>query len=61
MGNSQPWAQIVETLTDQSELKPDAILEFFQPLYIWLKKGKPRSGLPGGLDVDFRRVYTVFY
>ena len=48
MGNSQPWSQVLEALTEESELKPDAMLEFFQPLHTWLKKENLARGYPVG-------------
>jgi peptidyl-dipeptidase A len=53
MGNSKPWSQILETLTDECELKSDAVLEFFQPLYTWLKQENRDQGYPVGWMPNF--------
>ena len=39
-GNSIPWPEILETLTDgrTDRINPESILEYFKPLYLWLKK-----------------------
>lgn len=37
MGSSEPWPNVLEMLDGETELTSDAILEYFQPLYRWLK------------------------
>jgi peptidyl-dipeptidase A len=38
MGSSKPWAEILESLTGETKLEPQAMLDFFKPLHTWLKK-----------------------
>ncbi|XP_063964596.1 angiotensin-converting enzyme-like isoform X1 [Lytechinus pictus] len=44
MGASMPWPEAMEALTDQREMKADAILEYFQPLMEWLEKTNEKNG-----------------
>ncbi|CAF1406561.1 unnamed protein product [Rotaria sordida] len=37
MGNSKSWSEILENFTGENKLESQAILDFFQPLYNWLK------------------------
>jgi peptidyl-dipeptidase A len=48
MGNSKPWQEVLESLTGENQLEPQAMLDYFQPLYNWLKKENSRKGYPVG-------------
>ncbi|CAF3991984.1 unnamed protein product [Rotaria sordida] len=48
MGNSKPWSEILESLTGENKLEPQAMLDFFQPLYNWLKTENVARGYPVG-------------
>jgi peptidyl-dipeptidase A len=48
MGNSKPWAEILQTLTGETKLEPQAMLDFFEPLYKWLKKENKAKGYKVG-------------
>jgi peptidyl-dipeptidase A len=37
-GASQPWQQTLEELTGKGEMDASAILDYFAPLYAWLKE-----------------------
>jgi peptidyl-dipeptidase A len=48
MGSSQPWSQILERLTGETKLEPQAMLDYFKPLYQWLKMENLARGYPVG-------------
>jgi len=48
MGNSKPWSEILESLTGENKLESKAMLDFFEPLYDWLKKENSAKGYPVG-------------
>ena len=48
MGSSKLWQEVLESLTGEDQLKPQAMLDYFQPLYHWLKKENARKGYPVG-------------
>ena len=48
MGNSKSWSEILESLTGETKLEPQALLDFFQPLYKWLKTENLARGYPVG-------------
>ncbi|XP_052750787.1 angiotensin-converting enzyme-like [Galleria mellonella] len=44
MGSSKPWPDAMEVLTGQRSMKADGLLEYFKPLYEWLKAENQRTG-----------------
>ncbi|CAF4210380.1 unnamed protein product [Rotaria sp. Silwood2] len=48
MGDSKPWSEILESLTGENKLEPKAMLDYFQPLYDWLKMENLARGYPVG-------------
>jgi peptidyl-dipeptidase A len=48
MGSSKPWPVILNDLTGENKLESQAILDFFQPLFEWLKKENQAQGYPVG-------------
>lgn len=49
MGASKHWSIALETLTGETEVKADAIFEYFKPLQDWLinENSKFFDDLPG--------------
>ncbi|CAF1022627.1 unnamed protein product [Didymodactylos carnosus] len=47
-GNSRHWSEILETLTGENTFQSQAILDYFQPLYKWIKQENIRLGYPVG-------------
>ncbi|XP_062136108.1 angiotensin-converting enzyme-related protein [Drosophila sulfurigaster albostrigata] len=47
-GNSRHWKQILEEFTGETEMDSAALLEYFDPLYQWLKQENRRLGVPLG-------------
>lgn len=47
-GSSDPWPQILYKLTGEREIRVDAILEYFEPLILWLKSERKRLQYPNG-------------
>ncbi|KAH8399550.1 hypothetical protein KR222_003627, partial [Zaprionus bogoriensis] len=47
-GNSRNWKEVLEEFTGQTEMDPAALLEYFDPLYQWLKQENSRLGVPLG-------------
>ena len=44
MGLSRPWPDALEALSGQREMDASAVVDYFAPLHIWLKKqNKNRS------------------
>jgi peptidyl-dipeptidase A len=37
LGSSKPWPDAMEVITGQRKMDASAILEYFKPLYEWLK------------------------
>ncbi|CAF3665561.1 unnamed protein product [Rotaria sp. Silwood1] len=50
MGNSKSWPEVLQSLNGETKLDSGAILDFFQPLYEWLKKENDARGYPVGWD-----------
>ena len=48
MGSSKSWEDILEGLTGERKLESKAILDFFEPLYKWLKAENLARGYPIG-------------
>jgi peptidyl-dipeptidase A len=48
MGASKPWQDVLENLTGENKLEPQAMLDYFKPLYKWLKVENSRKGYPIG-------------
>ncbi|UJR09094.1 hypothetical protein I4U23_013341 [Adineta vaga] len=48
MGSSKSWSEILEHLTGEKKLEPKAMLDFFEPLYKWLKAENLAKGYPIG-------------
>ncbi|CAF2854948.1 unnamed protein product [Rotaria sp. Silwood2] len=48
MGNSKSWSEVLQSLNGETKLDSGAMLDFFQPLYEWLKKENHARGYPVG-------------
>lgn len=48
MGSSKPWQEVLKSLTGETKLESKAILDFFEPLYNWLKAENVARGYPVG-------------
>ncbi|CAF4334246.1 unnamed protein product, partial [Rotaria sordida] len=48
MGASKSWPEILENFTGENKLESQAMLDFFQPLYNWLKMENLARGYPVG-------------
>ena len=47
-GSNFPWPQILHKLTGETELRVDAILEYFEPLFKWLRSQRKKLNYPIG-------------
>ena len=47
-GQSQPWQMTLKTMTGTDHLDAGAMLDYFQPLYVWLKQQNAASGTKVG-------------
>ena len=47
-GQSQPWQQTLKTMTGTDHLDAQPMLDYFQPLYVWLKQQNQASGVKAG-------------
>lgn len=50
MGSSKLWPEVLENLTGERQLEPQAMLDYFQPLYKWLKMENLARSYPVGWD-----------
>jgi peptidyl-dipeptidase A len=48
LGNSKPWEEVLYSLTGETKLESQAVLDFFKPLHVWLKKENAKQGYPVG-------------
>lgn len=48
LGSSVHWRKALFVLTGDRDVKADAIKEYFQPLYNWLKQENDRYALKPG-------------
>jgi peptidyl-dipeptidase A len=46
LGCSKLWPEVLETLTGESRLETQAMLDYFEPLYKWLKMENLARGYP---------------
>jgi peptidyl-dipeptidase A len=46
LGASRPWPDALEALTGQREMDATALLDYFQPLMVWLER--ENRGAPTG-------------
>jgi len=44
LGASRPWQDAMEALTGQRDILAEPLLNYFQPLYDWLKETNRREG-----------------
>lgn len=44
MGSSKSWPDAMEALTGQRKMDASAILQYYAPLYEWLKEENKRNG-----------------
>ncbi|GBP18262.1 Angiotensin-converting enzyme [Eumeta japonica] len=61
MGSSRPWPDAMEALTGQREMRADGLLEYFKPLYEWLKAENQRTGEHIGWEPSVVREYGEVY
>ncbi|ALC44755.1 Acer [Drosophila busckii] len=47
-GNSRHWKEVLKDFTGDTQMDPAALLEYFYPLYQWLKQENRRLGVPLG-------------
>lgn len=61
MGSSKPWPDAMEALTGQRKMDASGVLEYFQPLYEWLKTENERTGEYIGWEPTTVRKYLLFH
>ncbi|CAK1546002.1 unnamed protein product [Leptosia nina] len=44
LGSSKPWPDAMEAITGQRDMDASGVMEYFQPLYDWLKQENERTG-----------------
>lgn len=44
MGSSKPWPDAMEVLTGDRNMDASGLMEYFKPLYDWLKAENERTG-----------------
>lgn len=50
MGHATPWPNVLQVITGEVDMKPDAMLEYFAPLYQWLQDTNARNGVSIGWE-----------
>lgn len=61
-GNSRHWKEVLEEFTGETEMDPEALLEYFDPLIQWLKQENSRLGVPlgwGDTNSKLRSSYEI--
>lgn len=46
LGSSKSWPDVLQTLTGERQIEPQAILDYFEPLHKWLKMENLARGYP---------------
>lgn len=59
MGSTKPWPDAMEVLTGQRQMDASGLLEYFEPLYEWLKKENERTGEYIGWEASTIRMYLI--
>lgn len=57
LGSSRPWPDAMEALTGQRNMDASGVMEYFQPLYNWLKAENARTGEYIGWEPSTIRKY----
>ncbi len=52
LGASKPWKEAMETLTGETEMNPDALIEYFKPLMDWIREDNKKNNVKVGWSVD---------
>ena len=52
MGSSEPWQNAMEALTGQRSVSAKPLLEYFEPLRLWLERENARNDESIGWSVD---------
>lgn len=55
LGFSKPWPEAMEVITGQREMDASGLLEYFNPLYEWLKVKNKETGAYVGWKSSSRR------
>lgn len=59
LGSSRPWPDAMEALTGQRNMDASGVLEYFEPLYDWLKEENKRTGEFVGWEPSTVRKYFL--
>jgi hypothetical protein len=51
MGSSRPWPEAMEALTGQRQVSARPLLNYFEPLRVWLEKENARNGELVGWEI----------
>jgi len=61
LGSSKPWFDAMELLTGQREMDARPLLNYFNPLYEWLKNENKRTGEHLGWETNKKSNYHIYY
>lgn len=59
MGSSRPWPEAMEVLTGQRKMDGTALIQFFQPLYNWLREQNKKTGEKIGWDPSTKSKFLI--
>lgn len=57
MGSSRPWQDAMEVVTGQRKMDASGLLEYFEPLRVWLENDNRKTGEKIGWDSSKVRKY----
>lgn len=56
MGATKNWREIMEKATGDKRLTGKGVMEYFGPLYVWLKKHNKEMDVQSGWDDDPSKI-----
>ena len=59
-GQSQPWQQTLKEMTGTDHLDAQPMLDYFAPLYAWLKRARARHKEADDSYAEFRRRFPNY-
>lgn len=59
LGRSVHWSEALRAMTGETELKTDALLEYYAPLYEFLKKENEKADHGAGVTIVLSSVLVI--
>ena len=61
LGSTKHWRDAMELVTKERKLNGKAIMEYYEPLYHWLKEENKRNGVPVGWDASATSKFSFLF